>query len=176
MRERRVDPAALLEAHITFAEKLAASESETGVERLWAGEAGENAATLINDLRAALETLPPFAGREWPALLNALMAGVVVRPLYGRHPRLNIWGLLEARLQQADLMILGGLNEAVWPPDPPADPWMSRPMRAAFGLAPPERRIGLTAHDFRAGVCCAGSCSDPLDPGRRVADGCRRAG
>jgi ATP-dependent helicase/nuclease subunit B len=151
MRERRVDPAALLEAHITFAEKLAASESETGVERLWAGEAGENAATLINDLRAALETLPPLAGREWPALLDALMAGVVVRPLYGRHPRLSIWGLLEARLQQADLMILGGLNEAVWPPDPPADPWMSRPMRAAFGLAPPERRIGLTAHDFVQG-------------------------
>lgn len=151
MRQHRVDPGALLDAHILFAEKLAASATETGVERLWAGEAGENAANLINDLRAALETLPPLDGREWPALLDALMAGVVVRPLYGRHPRLSIWGLLEARLQQADLMILGGLNEAVWPPDPPADPWMSRPMRAAFGLAPPERRIGLTAHDFVQG-------------------------
>ena len=151
MRQRQVEPVALLEAHVTFAEKLAASERETGVERLWAGEAGEAAATLINDLRSALEMLPPLAGREWPALLDALMAGMVVRPLYGRHPRLNIWGLLEARLQQADLMILGGLNEAVWPPDPPADPWMSRPMRAAFGLAPPERRIGLTAHDFVQG-------------------------
>ena len=151
MGRRQAAPAALLEAHVTFAEKLAASHSETGVERLWAGEAGEAAATLINDLRAALEMLPPLAGREWPALLDALMAGMVVRPLYGRHPRLNIWGLLEARLQQADLMILGGLNEAVWPPDPPADPWMSRPMRAAFGLAPPERRIGLTAHDFVQG-------------------------
>lgn len=151
MRQDQVDPGMLLDAHIAFAETLAASATETGVERLWAGEAGENAATLINDLRAALETLPPLAGREWPALLDALMAGVVVRPLYGRHPRLSILGLLEARLQQADLMILGGLNEAVWPPDPPADPWMSRPMRAAFGLAPPERRIGLTAHDFVQG-------------------------
>ena len=151
MRQRRVQPIDLLEAHIEFAEMLSASESETGVERLWRGEAGESAAVLINDLRSALETLPPLAGDEWPALLDALMTGAVVRPLYGRHPRLNIWGLLEARLQQADLMILGGLNEGVWPPDPPADPWMSRPMRAAFGLALPERRIGLTAHDFVQG-------------------------
>jgi ATP-dependent helicase/nuclease subunit B len=151
MRQPRVPAVALLDAHIAFAEALAASAAETGIERLWAGEAGENAAALINDLHAALETLPPLPGREWPALLDALMAGVVVRPLYGRHPRLSIWGLLEARLQQADLMILGGLNEAVWPPDPPADPWMSRPMRESFGLAPPERRIGLTAHDFVQG-------------------------
>jgi ATP-dependent helicase/nuclease subunit B len=151
MRQSRVPAVALLDAHIAFAEKIAASDTETGVERLWAGEAGENAAALISDLHAALETLPPLAGREWPALLEALMAGSVVRPLYGRHPRLSIWGLLEARLQQADLMILGGLNEAVWPPDPPADPWMSRPMREAFGLAPPERRVGLTAHDFVQG-------------------------
>lgn len=151
MRQPRASAVALLDAHIAFAETLAASDTDTGIERLWAGEAGENAAALINDLHAALETLPPLPGREWPALLDALMAGAVVRPLYGRHPRLSIWGLLEARLQQADLIILGGLNEAVWPPDPPADPWMSRPMREAFGLAPPERRIGLTAHDFVQG-------------------------
>ena len=151
IRQSHIPAADLLDAHIAFAETLAASNAETGVERLWAAEAGESAASLINDLRSALEMLPPVSGREWPALLDALMAGVVVRPQYGRHPRLSIWGLLEARLQQADLMILGGLNEAVWPPDPPADPWMSRPMRTAFGLAPPERRIGLTAHDFVQG-------------------------
>lgn len=146
---RRLAPVVdLLDAHIEFAESLAASTDETGVERLWAGEAGESAAALINDLRAAAGTLPPIPGREWPALLDALMAGAVVRPRYGRHPRLSIWGLLEARLQQADLVILGGLNEGVWPPEPATDPWMSRPMRDAFGLAPPERRIGLTAHDF----------------------------
>ncbi|MGB0630908.1 MAG: double-strand break repair protein AddB [Alphaproteobacteria bacterium] len=148
INRRRASVVDLLQAHIAFAEALAASSDETGVERLWAGEAGESAASLINDLRAAAEALPPIPGRDWPALLDALMAGAVVRPRYGRHPRLSIWGLLEARLQQADLVVLGGLNEGVWPPEPATDPWMSRPMRDAFGLAPPERRIGLTAHDF----------------------------
>ncbi len=55
-------------------------------------------------------------------------------------------------MQRADLMILGGLNEASWPPEPTVDPWLSRPMRAQFGLPAPERRIGLSAHDF---VQCA---------------------
>ena len=63
------------------------------------------------------QRLPPIAGRDYPALFAALIARPVVRPRYGRHPRLAIWGLLEARLQQADLVILGGLNEGVWPPD-----------------------------------------------------------
>ena len=45
-------------------------------------------------------------------------------------------------------MILGGLNEGIWPPAPPVDPWLNRPMRAALGLTSPERRIGLSAHDF----------------------------
>ena len=148
MNRRQAQAAELLDAHIAFAEALAASVDENGVERLWAGEAGESAAVLINDLRAAAETLPPIPGRDWPTLLDVLMSGAVVRPRYGRHPRLSIWGLLEARLQQADLVILGGLNEGVWPPEPATDPWMSRPMRDDFGLAPPERRIGLTAHDF----------------------------
>ena len=58
-----------------------------------------------------------------------------MRPRYGSHPRLAIWGLLEARLQHADLVILGGLNEGTWPPEPQDDPWMSRPMRKELGLA-----------------------------------------
>ena len=41
-----------------------------------------------------------------------------------------------------------GLVEGVWPPDPRTDPWLNRPMRHALGLDLPERRIGLSAHDF----------------------------
>jgi ATP-dependent helicase/nuclease subunit B len=72
----------------------------------------------------------------------------VARPRYGRHPRLAILGPLEARLQHADLLVLGGLNEGTWPAEVAADPWLSRPMRRDFGLPAPERRIGLAAHDF----------------------------
>jgi ATP-dependent helicase/nuclease subunit B len=144
----------LLRAHLSAAEALAASDAETGAARLWAGEAGEAAATFIAEAVAAAEALPPLSPGRYPALFETLMAGRVVRPRYGRHPRVHIWGPLEARLQRADLMILGGLNEGTWPPEPAEDPWLSRPMRQALGLPPPEFRTGLAAHDF-AQACAA---------------------
>ena len=138
----------LAEAHIAAAERLAATGDTAGAERLWAGEDGVTAAGFMDELRSAARGLAPVNGRGWPDLLDTLMRGRVVRPRHGRHPRLHIWGVLEARLQGADRLILGGLNEGTWPAQPPADPWMSRPMRAAFGLPSHERRIGLSAHDF----------------------------
>ena len=135
-------------AHVAAVEALAAtSETEAGA-RLWAGEAGEAAAGFLSELAQAGRDFGPLAGHAWPDLLETLMRRQTVRPRYGRHPRLNIWGVLEARLLGADRLILGGLNEGTWPAEPPPDPWMSRPMRAAFGLPPHERRIGLAAHDF----------------------------
>jgi ATP-dependent helicase/nuclease subunit B len=138
----------LAAAHVAAAEALAASDGESGPERLWREPAGEAGAEFFAELLRAASSVEPLAGRDYPALFEALIAGPVVRPRFGRHPRLAIWGLLEARLQQADLVILGGLNEGVWPPEVDSDPWLSRPMRTKFGLPPPERRIGAAAHDF----------------------------
>ena len=144
---------ALLEAHLTLAESLAATPEEPEGAELWRHESGQAAYRFAGDLADAAKSLGPISGRHYPSLLEQLMDGVTVRPNFGGHPRLAIWGPLEARLQQADLLILGGLNEGTWPPEPAADPWMSRPMRSRFGLAPPERRIGLAAHDFAQGLC-----------------------
>ena len=150
----RASVGALVDVHIAFVEALAASDEETGAARLWSGAAGAAAALFLTELREAAQDFPAISGSDYPGLFAAVMEGRVVRPIYGRHPRLAIWGPLEARLQQADLLILGGLNEGSWPPDPGADPWMSRPMRARFGLPPAERRIGLAAHDFAQGFAC----------------------
>ncbi len=138
----------IVEAHTRFAETLAASDTQTGAERLWGGDAGESLAAFVTELADAGHLLGPVPAARYPALLEALFAGRTVRPRHGGHPRLAILGPLEARLQRYDVMILGGLNEGTWPPDVAADPWMSRPMRADFGLPQPERRTGLSAHDF----------------------------
>ncbi|MBT7527625.1 MAG: double-strand break repair protein AddB, partial [Rhodospirillales bacterium] len=138
----------LVSAHVVAAETMAGSDEQTGAERLWAGDDGEALASFVVDVREASAGFPPLGGNRYTGLLQALLSGRVVRPRYGRHPRLFIWGPLEARLQNADLMILGGLNEGAWPLDVGNDPWMSRPMRDTIGLPQPERRIGLSAHDF----------------------------
>jgi len=135
-------PCALLDATLAAAERIASPD------KLWSGEAGEALGDALADLRAAWRDHPAVAGSDWPALLDTMLATEMVRPRFGRHPRLAIWGPLEARLQRADLLILGGLNEGTWPPSVDTGPWINRPMRAALGLPQPERRIGLSAHDF----------------------------
>ncbi len=140
----------LVRAHMEAAEALAANHHLPGPARLWSGEAGETLAAFAAELldAALAERLPPFPPSDYPALFLELLAGRVSRRPWGSHPRLFLWGHLEARLQQADVMILAGLNEGVWPGDAPIDPWMSRPMRQTFGLPSPETRLGLSAHDF----------------------------
>jgi ATP-dependent helicase/nuclease subunit B len=144
----RVAVAELARAHGALAEALAATDREPGAARLWSGDAGEAAASFVEELVASAGAAGPIAGRDYAALFDALIQPRVARPGHGRHPRLFIWGLLEARLQQADLVVLGGLNEGSWPPEPAVDPWMSRPMRESFGLPSAERRIGQSALDF----------------------------
>lgn len=141
---------ALLAAHVSLAEAL--SGEATGTARLWSGDAGEATAQFINEFDQAAEGLPEIDGNAYATVFTEMMRGCVVRPRYGAHPRLNIWGPLEARLQRADLLILGGLNEGTWPAETATDPWLSRPMRETVGLPSPERRIGLSAHDFTQGA------------------------
>ena len=138
----------LVRAHIAFAEKLASRKGADGADFLWRQDDGEEAANFVHELLEAADGFPAVPGTDYPALLDALMAMRPVRPRFGLHPRLYILGPMEARLQHFDLIILGGLNEGTWPPDPAADPWMSRPMRRDFGLPSPERMVGLSAHDF----------------------------
>ncbi|MGB1546950.1 MAG: double-strand break repair protein AddB, partial [Alphaproteobacteria bacterium] len=148
MAQRRASLSELLDAHVAFAQALAATPEDKTGGRLWTGEAGEALADFIADLGQASRGFSEVVPAAYGALLDSLLAGRVLRPHLGQHPRISILGPLEARLQHVDLMILGGLNEGTWPPEPEADPWMSRPMRTKFGLPLPERRIGLSAHDF----------------------------
>lgn len=101
-------------------------------------------------LAEASDAYGTMRAADYRALLASLMAGRdVPEEAVVTHPGIAIWGTLEARVQSADLVILGGLNEGVWPRLPGADPWLNRAMRRAVGLPSPERRIGLSAHDFQ---------------------------
>ena len=85
---------------------------------------------------------------DYAEVFQAAFADRIVRRREQADARLHIFGQLEARLTETDRVILGGLVETVWPPAPRIDPWLSRPMRHELGLDLPERRIGLSAHDF----------------------------
>jgi ATP-dependent helicase/nuclease subunit B len=89
-----------------------------------------------------------LAAADYPEVFHLLLSDRAERRAEIGNPRVRIFGLLEARLQDVDRIVLGGLNESTWPPDTRSDPWLSRPMRLDLGLNLPELRVGLSAHDF----------------------------
>lgn len=148
LSERRAVPLPdLVDAH--FEALLGAAREERGRVSLFGDEAGEALAEAFEALRANAAF---FGGlldpADYPGLFSVLIERVAVRRRGGLDTRVHIWGTLEARLQNVDRVILGGLNEGTWPSQTRLDPLLSRPMRAALALEPPERRIGLAAHDF----------------------------
>lgn len=148
LKDEAVSFEAVLDLHLGAAEALAQTSEESGAERLWSQDAGRALARILTDMRSMTHSLPAYPGAQYPAFFDALLEGEVVRPLHGQHPRLAILGTIEARLYHADLMILGGMNEGVWPASPAHDPWMSRAMRVNFGLPDHQRRTGQAAHDL----------------------------
>ena len=128
-----------------------ASQENGALVDLWGEDAGKALAALLAACRDSRSTLA-MTGFEWIAALEALISGEVVKPDSGGHPRAFVWGALEARLQHVDTMLLAGLNEGSWPAPGTEDPFLSRAMKAAIGLEPPERRIGQAAHDMQMAI------------------------
>jgi ATP-dependent helicase/nuclease subunit B len=125
----------------------ALSMAEDGVPSAFTGNDGVKLDEVFADIAgdgAGLAVAPADYGE----LFKAAIADRVVRRPGLPGVRVRIYGLLEARLQSVDRVVLGGLVEGVWPPEARSDPWLSRPMRRALQLDLPERRISLSAHDF----------------------------
>ena len=125
-------------------------------DAVWAGPAGRMLAELFDQWALARGDGPALVDpADVPAMLGQLLGAASVRPPYGGHPRLFIWGLREGGWQRADLLILGGVGEGRWPAATQPDPWLAPGIRRLLGLAAPERQQGMAAHDF-AGALGAG--------------------
>jgi ATP-dependent helicase/nuclease subunit B len=148
----KVDAPAAAAARLAAAMEAVAADASGRTGELWAGHGGEAMARLLAALIAD-QGLPPVSARGFADLLARLMDGETVRAGGATHPRLRILGAIEARLVRADRLIVAGLEEGVWPRAAALDPFLSRPMRKALGLPSPERRIGLSAHDFAQAAC-----------------------
>ncbi len=114
----------------------------------FAGDDGTALDLALDEIAAAPDADFAVAPSDYAELFHAATADRAVRRSGAPGVRVRIFGLLEARLQRVDVMVLGGLVEGTWPPEARADAWLNRPMRHDLGLDLPERRIGLTAHDF----------------------------
>lgn len=139
---------ALLDDHIRFAEALALDDKETGADKIWRGDAGVKATRFLSGLRDVAKFVPDVTGRGYVDVLQELMRDVTVRSTAKSHPTLHITTPAQARLLKSDIVILGGLNDEVWPPAVSENPWLSPDMIKFLGLPAPENEIGHSAHNF----------------------------
>jgi ATP-dependent helicase/nuclease subunit B len=128
---------------------MALSRDEHDVALAFEGPQGSALASAFDDLLGAQTQSGLMVELDdYPEVFQTAFGDRIVRRPESASAQLHIYGQLEARLTQSKRVILGGLVEGVWPPAPRIDPWLSRPMRHQLGLDLPERRIGLSAHDF----------------------------
>ena len=144
---------AYVETLFAQVETLAAgSGGQAAQSELWREAAGRAALAALNLLRDEAPHGGDFSAGSFADLVGTILQKETVREVDGTHPLIAIQGTREAREVQADLVILAGLNEGVWPAAPAPDPWLSRQMRLKVGLLLPERQIGLAAHDFQQAI------------------------
>lgn len=138
--------------HLDLAEQISNGCQPKQESELWQETAGREALKATTALREEAGAGGALSARDYASLFHAILSRHEVRNPDTPHPHILIWGTLEARVQGADLVILAGLNEGTWPSSPDPDPWLNRSLRNQAGLLLPERRIGLSAHDFQQAV------------------------
>ena len=140
-----------VERHRALSE-LIAQGTAGGNSRLWQNSDGEAVNAVMRSLEENAEYSDALNARDYASLLHSLLSREEVRESLTPHPGIMIWGTLEARVQGADLVIMGSLNDGTWPEQPAPDPWLNRALRQKAGLLLPDRRIGLSAHDFQQAI------------------------
>ncbi len=75
----QLNPAEALRILLAAGEKLAATPEEPGAARLWSGEAGLALSEHLLEALAVLEDMPDIEGKDLADLLDAVIAGAVVR-------------------------------------------------------------------------------------------------
>ena len=149
-RDMPVDLAALIDTLAAAAEALCG-------EKLWAQEDGRTLAAFVEEFRLhAREAGFSVAPRDVAQVLSDAMEERAVRPPYGGHARVQVLGLLEARMNRADLVICAGLNEGIWPSRGSIDALLAPPVLRALGIPGGDFRIGLSAHDLAGAMGAPG--------------------
>lgn len=159
---RRVSLSQWVTDLVKVLELLVSTPQQAGDAILWRAEEGNALAEHLRDMIVETESIQEIDLQEFSSILNASYQGIMVRgrrALRGRkerelHPRVYIWGLLEARLQDVEMVILGGLSEGVWPSVVDPGPWLNRQMREKIGMRVPDAEVGQNAYDFMA-LCCS---------------------
>ncbi len=146
--------------HLKLVENFVLSDDVNINEILWNSDLHSSLSTELKNLLSSLKDISEqdteidkMTAPAYFIFISNYLLSLSLRPTKSAHPNIAIMNSIEARLMSADLYIMAGLNEDTFPSITSDDPWMSRPMKAKFKLPLPERKIGLSSHDFVEFFC-----------------------
>jgi ATP-dependent helicase/nuclease subunit B len=102
----------------------------------------------LDHLAAAPDALPPVTLEEFAATLDRLFAAESVRPHRSPFLPVQVMGLIEARLERFDLLLIAGANEEVFPGRLRRPLFLGDAARTATGLPTWRERLGLQGELF----------------------------
>ena len=83
------------------------------------------------------------------------IGNISIRPTKTEDCRVCVIGTIESRMQTADIVILTGLNEGMFPSVGYENAWLPRKISEKIGLPSPNRKVALQALDFMILSCGA---------------------
>ena len=141
--------AAWMGEFINFIQLITRDSIADDRDNILASSAGKKFYTIVNHFIAEGEDNVFFMQREelhdW---FYELLAGETIHRPFLQLARLQIVGPLESRLLKADITILAGLTDGIWPATGSPDPWLPKSVRRHWGLLNDEEKLSLSAHDF----------------------------
>ncbi|MBQ8255393.1 MAG: PD-(D/E)XK nuclease family protein [Alphaproteobacteria bacterium] len=89
------------------------------------------------------------------AFIADAISGVSIRGVMNDGASVVVLGTIESRMQTADVVILTGLNEGMFPARGYENAWLPRHLSEKIGLPSPDRKVSLQALDFMNLSCGA---------------------
>ncbi len=93
--------------------------------------------------------------RDTRDLLADVFSSVTVRGAKNEDADVVVLGTIESRMQTADVVILSGLNDGMFPARGYENNWLPRRVAKQIGLPSPDRKVSLMALDFMNLSCGA---------------------
>ena len=82
------------------------------------------------------------------SLIEYAFAGVSVRNMAVNNPQVVVLGTIESRMQTADVIILTGLNDGMFPAQGYENMWLPKRLCEKIGLPSSDRKVSLQSLDF----------------------------
>ena len=82
------------------------------------------------------------------AFIADTLSGVVIRTTPANDVHTCVLGTIESRMQTADVVILTGLNDGMFPSTGYENAWLPRSISEQIGLPSPDRKVSLMSLDF----------------------------